>query len=91
MSRYTKELDGNRTLAYGYDHAVGYFYDIFDNSPEIDTDVEGHLEGGDSLFGCTKNSSPTGQPFGNGKMLEVLTNHGVDEDHIQAVALDLPF
>lgn len=90
MSRYIKDIGNNKEFAYGHDHAVGYFFDIFDNSPEIDTDEEGHIEGADSLFGF--NTGPnTGKPFSNGQMVEVLTEYGVDVQHINAVALDLPF
>ena len=90
MSRYTKELEDNKTLAYGHDHAMGYFYDIFDNSVELDTDEEAHIEGADSLFGYMKGPK-TGQKFGNGQMVEVLTEYNVDTNHIKAVALDLTF
>ena len=36
MSRYTIFLDseGTKTFNYGFDHALGYFYDIFDEIEE---------------------------------------------------------
>ena len=89
MSRYTKKLQENKELAYGYDHAMGYFYDIFDNTPGID-DENSHLEGADSLFGYSKGPK-TGKKFSKAEMAEVLTNHKADTNHIQAVALDLTF
>jgi len=90
MSRYIKQLEGNKELAYGFDHAVGYFYDIFDNSPEIDNEYEAHIEGADTLFGYQKGPN-TGKPFNRGQMAEILEQHKVDINHINAVALDLTF
>ena len=31
MSRYTKVTDDNKVLAYGFDHVMGYWYDIQDS------------------------------------------------------------
>lgn len=90
MSRYIKKLEGNKELAYGHDHAVGYFYDIFDNSPEIDNEHEAHVEGADSLFGYSKGPN-AGKPFNRGQMAEVLIENKADINHINAVALDLTF
>ena len=89
MSRYTKKLQENKEIAYGYDHAVGYFYDIFDNTPGLD-DENSHLEGADSLFGYSKGPK-IGKKFTKAEMAEVLTVHEVNTNHIQSVALDLTF
>jgi hypothetical protein len=89
MSRYTKKLQENKEIAYGYDRAMGYFYDIFDNTPGID-DENSHLEGADSLFGYSKGPK-IGKKFSNAEMGEVLTKHKVNTNHIQAVALDIKF
>jgi hypothetical protein len=39
MSRYIKKLEEGKTLVYGTDHALGYFYEIWkeeDEFPEVD-------------------------------------------------------
>ena len=89
MSRYIKKLEGNKELAYGHDHAVGYFYDIFDNSPNVDEE-DSHVEGADCLFGYSKGPK-VGKKFNRGEMAEVLIEHEADINHINAVALDLTF
>jgi hypothetical protein len=78
MSRYTIKRD-NKELAYGFDHALGYFYDITDlNEPE---DSEAHLlESKSSLMNGLK----------RGQFADVLQHWGARETHIMAVALDQP-
>ncbi len=89
MSRYTKQIENNKELAYGWDHAMGYFYDIFDISPNV-KDEDSHIEGADSLFGYSAGPK-IGKKFTKGAMAEILTKHKADINHIQAVALDLTF
>jgi len=79
MSRYSIKKD-NKQLAYGYDHALGYFYDITNlNEPE---DSSKHLIEEKSYFinGLTRNE------FAN-----VLLEWGARETHMMALALDQPF
>jgi hypothetical protein len=78
MSRYIKELENGKTVAYGYDHALGYFFDVFD-VPD-DDGVENLLIEESSLL--TKMS--------NGKMLELMNVYELPESHIEQVAMDLP-
>ena len=87
MSRHIIQLADNKEMAYGHDHAMGYFFDIFDNSKDIDNEHEAHVAGADSLFGF----KDTNKSFGNGDMMEVLKANGAPEAHINAVALDLTF
>lgn len=35
MSRYTINMEGNTTFNFGFDHALGYFYDKFDEVEEV--------------------------------------------------------
>lgn len=35
MSRYTVTLAENKSFNFGYDHALGYWYDIFDEAEEF--------------------------------------------------------
>lgn len=79
MSRYLIKKD-NKQLAYGHDHALGYFYDIVDlNEPE---DSAKHLIEEKSYFmnGLTRNDFSI-----------VLTEWGARETHLMALALDQPF
>ena len=32
MSRYVVDLEENKEFVYGFDHALGYFYELWDNS-----------------------------------------------------------
>jgi hypothetical protein len=38
MSRFTSYIQGNRNLSlnFGFDHALGYFYDVFDEVEEYE-------------------------------------------------------
>jgi hypothetical protein len=79
MSRYNITKD-NKQLVYGYDHALGYFYEINDlNEPE---DSSKHLIEEKSHFinGLSRNQ------FSN-----VLSEWGARETHMMALALDQPF
>ena len=78
MSRYIKELENGKTVAYGYDHVLGYFIDVFD-VPD-DDGVENLLIEESSRL--TKMS--------NGKMLELMNVYELPESHIEQVAMDLP-
>jgi len=79
MSRYSKEIqDGALTIAYGFDYATGYFFQIFDNNADPDDNV--------ILDECSLMTKMT-----NGRMLELMQEHEVNEIHIDCVALDLPF
>jgi len=78
MSRYIKELENGKTVAYGYDHVAGYFFDVFD-VPD-DDGVEHLLIEESSIL--TKMS--------NGKMLELMHVYELPESHIEQVAMDLP-
>lgn len=45
MSRYTERC-GGKTIAYGLDHAVGPFVQVFDTDPDIPTiDLDGLFDG----------------------------------------------
>lgn len=79
MSRYTIK-NGPLELAYGFDHALGYFYDITNNEhPDDSADhtVESKCSFIDGL--------------NRGDFAKVLEHWGARETHIMAVALDQPF
>lgn len=81
MSRYFKQIEEkNLSVAYGFDHAMGYFFQVFDES-KLDNDEERLIIDEDSLL--------TG--MSNGRMLELMVEYAVNENHRSAVALDLPF
>jgi hypothetical protein len=75
MSRYTKTTKEGKTLIYGWDHALGYFYEIWNPEkrgfPEKDRC---------SIFGMPKY-----------EMVDVMSANEVNSSHIQKLALDLPF
>lgn len=78
MSRYVKQLDNGKHIAYGYNIALGYFIDVFDVPDE---DGEEHL--------LLKESSVLTK-MGNGKMIELMSLYNLPESHIEQVASDLP-
>ena len=80
MSRYVKDIeDGRLTVAYGFDHVTGYFFQVFDN----------HAERGEDLLIIDQDSYMTG--MSNGDMLSLMEEYGADSVHKSKVALDLPF
>jgi len=78
MSRYVKQLDNGKHIAYGFDIALGYFIDVFD-VPDEDGEERLLLEESSVL---TK--------MGNGKMIELMSLYNLPESHIEQVASDLP-
>jgi len=80
MSRYTKQSeDGNHTIAYGYDYATGYFFQVFDNNAKEDEDDL-------ILSECSLLTR-----MSNGDMIEYMEKHNVNKKHIARVVLDLDF
>ena len=78
MSRYTKEMPDGRSVAYGFDHALGYFIDVF-GIPDDQGVSESLVEESSVL---TRMS--------NGKMIELMDLFALPESHIEQVAMDLP-
>jgi len=78
MSRYVKQLESGKEVAWGFDAAVGYFLQVFDVPDEDGEDIL--LIDESSMF--TKMS--------NGKMLELMNVYELPESHIEMVASDLP-
>lgn len=76
MSRYTKKLDSGNTIVYGWDHALGYFYDVWEN---YGTKEEKCIKERCSLFGMSK-----------GELLDAISEIKANPDFMQALALDLP-
>lgn len=79
MSRYLKEIEG-ADVVYGFDHATGYFFQVFDAKPGPD--------GEDVLLvdECSLFTS-----MSKGRMMELMQEYDVDGKHIAQVGLDLPF
>ena len=79
MSRYVKDLEDGRELAYGHDHATGYFLQVFDGEDD---------DGNDNLVvdECSMFTN-----MSNGRMLELMKEHNADPEHVDRVAMDLTF
>lgn len=80
MSRYVVNLEGTKKFVYGWDHALGYFYELWDESLGKE-DEECLLEDKCSFINRMKNS----------EMLEAMESNGASIEHIEMVARDLPF
>ena len=78
MSRHVIEKS-DQLIAYGFDHAEGYFFQLMDVDPKT-KEIEEFVIDESSLL--TKMS--------NGKMLELMTKYNLPQSHIQRVAMDLP-
>ncbi len=78
MSRYTKQLENGKEVAYGFDHAFGYFFQVFD-VPDDD---------GEEILLVDECSTLT--KMSSGKMLHLMDIHKLPESHIEMVAMDLP-
>jgi len=77
MSRYTKKNE-NIEFVYGYDHALGYFYEVWDTNLDPD---DGPLEDKCVMFNrLTRND-----------LIKKMEDHKANKSHIEMVALDLPF
>lgn len=79
MSRYSKKLDSGKEVVYGWDHATGYFFQVFD-VPDEDVEDDEYL----LINECSMFTS-----MSNGKMIELMTVYGLPESHIERVAMDL--
>lgn len=80
MSRYVIDLGENKEFVYGWDHALGYFYELWDNS--LDEEDELRIIADKSYF-LTKLSK--------GEMIEAMEKYNAKKEHIMKMALDLPF
>jgi hypothetical protein len=80
MSRFVETNEQSKEIAYGFDHATGYFFQVFDG---VDEDGEDVVELDEcSLF--------TG--MSNGRMLELMQKYNVGtQEQRDKVTLDLPF
>lgn len=93
MSRYTfqKQVQASPvTVAYGYDHVMGYFYQEFNASGELCVDLDSRFHqltgvqlaeqlcgGEDRLVACLR---------------DVTVRHAaINWQHVMAMMLDLPF
>jgi hypothetical protein len=79
MSRFTKTMNDGTIVAYGHDHALGYFIDVFKEA-EDDIEEDEVIVEKCSMFGSS-----------NGDILKVMEEYEVNPDHIKLVALDLTF
>mgnify|MGYP003624664801 FL=1 len=83
MSRYNSRMHGVKTdnlyvdINWGFDHVLGYWYDITETKDGEETIIE---EWSTKLNGGSR-----------GKMLEFLIKYNLSEKHRSAVALDMEF
>lgn len=93
MSRYwfqKQTAGGEVTVSYGFDHALGYFYQEESAEGELLTDLDS-LFGG--LTGVRLAEQLCGSADGLIACIEATADYppGVHPRHIQAMMLDLPF
>jgi hypothetical protein len=80
MSRFTVKLEEQKEFVYGWDHALGYFYEVWDNSL------------GEEESEClVEDKSNFLDRLSREGMLEAMNKYGARKNHIDNVVLDLPF
>jgi len=80
MSRYVVDLEENKEFVYGWDHALGYFYELWDHSLG-DEDYEKIVE--DKSYFLNKLSKS--------EMMEAMEKYNANKDHLERMAMDIPF
>jgi hypothetical protein len=80
MSRYVVDLGEDKEFVYGWDHALGYFYELWDNGLG-DEDHECMVEDKSYLF----------SKLNKEEMLEKMAMYNANKEHIFLMAMDLPF
>jgi hypothetical protein len=75
MSRYIEPQEDGTTVAYGFDIAEGYFFQLFSADDKEDELL------------ISESSLLTG--MSNGKMIELLEKYNCNKEHCTLVALDL--
>ena len=80
MSRYSVDLEESKKFVYGWDHALGYFYELWDDS--LSEEVSECLIKERSSFLDKMQSS---------EMVEAMIDNRANQDHIEMVLMDLPF
>ena len=80
MSRFSVKLQNNKEFIYGFDHALGYFYEIWVYNLSKNPD---HclVEDKSRFFDKLSKNDMTG----------TMSKFGAHPSHIELVALDLPF
>ena len=79
MSRYTKIMNDGTIVAYGHDHALGYFIDVFREAEDDESKDEVIVEKC-SMFGASK-----------GDILKIMEEYELPAMQCQSVAMDLTF
>ena len=79
MSRYTKTLTNGNTCVYGFDHAIGYFFDVI---------AEDDNDDGEEILLIEESSMFTN--LSNGGMMKLMKEYDCPNEHIEYVAMDFP-
>ncbi len=78
MSRYSKVINEEESISFGYDHLEGYFFQHFKRREDGEDDL---IVDESSLFTMMSNE----------KMIELLKEYDCSQDIIKRVELDLSF
>ena len=78
MSRYSRVINENESIAFGYDYLEGYFFQHFKRKEDGEDDL---IVDESSLFTMMSNK----------KMIELLVKYDCSQDVIKRVEKDLSF
>lgn len=80
MSRYVIKIENEREFVYGFDHALGYFYEIWD-----------YKRGKEDYECIVEDKSYTFDRLKKEVMLEMMKNYRANPKHVDLLSMDLPF
>lgn len=80
MSRYTIQLEENKEFVYGFDHAMGYFYQLWD-----------YNKGEESEECLIEDKCQMITRLTKGDIINLMKKYKANPTHIKMLVLDLPF
>ena len=99
MSRYTQNTQKNRiSYAWGFDHALGYFFSKFDEKIDDEEDDNVVFSISSHFTLIHRDNSKRSSSYSNGEILQAMEEEEtldpelkIPEEHKEAIAMDIPF
>jgi len=99
MSRYTQQTHKGRiTYAWGFDHAIGYFFSKYDEKIDGEEDDNCVFSISSVATLIHRDKSKRKPRYSNGEILQAIEEEQeldpelkIPEEHLEAIAMDVPF